>query len=289
MNDKQIEAFLMIAEMGSMNRAAEKLYISQPALKKRMDTLEAELGVTLLQRDSGGCTLTQAGQLFMKEVNPIYTQFLAVVEKIQRVKKQQVLRMCAMPDISMREQDEMLIAFMRENPDVIAKSVPLPTSQWFDAIADGRADLCSGFCVKGKLEAYTERKLHFNPRPRKGKAVCVVASKHPLAKKKRIEPEELVGYSVYAGPLLYHDSGLREFAQSRGIDLQCDESAGKRYEMINRCEEGAVYIHPKSYSEDLRPLAVIPFSGFLIYAGWVYADDSRGLVERFLRFYETSC
>jgi len=286
MNDKQIQAFLMISELGSMNKAAERLFISQPALKKRMDMLEDELGIALFRRDSSGCVLTQAGEVLRNEIAPLYAELNKVIEKTKRVNKRSELRICAMPDISMREQDEVLIAFARENPDVAAKRIPLPTNQWFDAVASGKADICCGFFVKGKTEVYAQKKLAFHALGRKGKAVCVVSSKHPLAEKKRIVPKDLIGYRVYAGPLLYHDSGLREFAQDNGFGLECDESAGKRYEMIDQCESGVVYIHPKGYSEDLKPLAVIPLSGFSVYSGWVYAEGKNELIERFLRFYD---
>ena len=132
MNDKQLQAFLVIAEMGSMNKAAEKLYISQPALKKRMDTLEEELGTSLFARDSGGCTLTEAGHIFLEGMQPLYTQMQRVIDKTKQAKTRHLLRVCTMPDISMREQDEVMIAFTRANPDVAVKRVPLPTNQWFE-------------------------------------------------------------------------------------------------------------------------------------------------------------
>lgn len=284
MNDKQIQALLAISEVGSMNRAAEKLYISQPALKKRMDTLEEEMGVPLLARDSGGCTLTEAGRFFVEEIRPLFEQMEAVVEKTRRVQKRRTLRLCAMPDIAMREQDEQLIAFARENPDVTVERVLLPTSGWFDAVCEGRADLCCGFCIPEKMEDYARRGLAFCEMSGRGRAVCVVSSRHPLAQKKRIEAKDLVGYRVYAGPLICEGGGLGKFAQSAGFSLQCDEAAGKRYEMLSRCEEGAVFIHSRGYSEDLKPLRVIPLAGFSICAGWAYADRGNEAVLRFLRF-----
>lgn len=287
MNDKQIQAFLTIAQMGSMNRAAEKLYISQPALKKRMDALEEELSVVLLRRDSGGCTLTQAGQVFMEGVRPLYAQLEVVIEKTKRVTERKSLRVCTMPDISMRNQDKLMLDFMHENPDVSAEQVPLPTSRWFRAIEEGSADLCYSFYDQSKLAVYKKRGVNFYPIGGRGKTVCVMSSHHPLAGKKRIAAEDLLGQAVYAGPLLYGYSGLKEFALERGIDLRCDESAGKRYEMISRCEAGAVYIHPKGYSESLKPLAVIVFSDFYCHSGFVYGKDENGLAARYIRFCES--
>lgn len=57
-----LESFCAVARLGSLNRAAEELHISQPALTKQMRTLENELGVSLLSRSPKGVRLTPAGE-----------------------------------------------------------------------------------------------------------------------------------------------------------------------------------------------------------------------------------
>ena len=54
--------FVEIAEQGSINRAAEALYVSQPNLSTAIRSLEEELGVKLLERTSKGVRLTEEGQ-----------------------------------------------------------------------------------------------------------------------------------------------------------------------------------------------------------------------------------
>ena len=49
----EIEAFLKIAQCGSFSAAAEKLYITQPALGRRIRALEEELGYSLFIRNKG--------------------------------------------------------------------------------------------------------------------------------------------------------------------------------------------------------------------------------------------
>ncbi len=51
MKRMQLEYFVRIVEEKSFTKAAEKLFISQPALSKSIRALEAELGVTLFKRD----------------------------------------------------------------------------------------------------------------------------------------------------------------------------------------------------------------------------------------------
>ena len=52
MNDLQVTYFLTVAESGSFTRAAEKLFVSQPAVSKQIAALEAALGLQLLETPS---------------------------------------------------------------------------------------------------------------------------------------------------------------------------------------------------------------------------------------------
>jgi DNA-binding transcriptional LysR family regulator len=61
----QIEAFVEIAQQHSISRAAENLYLTQPALTSRLQSLEAELGERLFVRVKYGVTLTDAGKTFL--------------------------------------------------------------------------------------------------------------------------------------------------------------------------------------------------------------------------------
>lgn len=284
MNDKQVEAFLCICETGSMNRAAEKLFISQPALKKRIDTLEGELGVPLLARTSEGCAPTQAGRVFLEGVAPMYAELGQLIKSVRGVKERQTLRVCTLPDISMAGQDELLIAFSQANPDVLIEWIPLPTSDWLSAVDEGRADLCSCLYMEGEVEQFKRKNISIQPVDHATREVCVMSQRHPLARKHELTMDDLRGHEVYAGPLLYHCGGLREYAQREGLRVQPDDNAGKRYEVIEKCERGAVYIHAGDYADNLRPLAVRPLLGYTCRSCWVWNEASAALVGRFLSF-----
>jgi DNA-binding transcriptional LysR family regulator len=60
----QLQYFVAVAEEGQITRAARKLQIAQPALSQAIAQLEAELGLTLLERHARGVTLTPAGVEF---------------------------------------------------------------------------------------------------------------------------------------------------------------------------------------------------------------------------------
>ncbi len=61
----QIEAFVEIARQGSITRAAEKLYLTQPTVTSRLKSLEREVGESLCTRVPRGIILTDAGRLLL--------------------------------------------------------------------------------------------------------------------------------------------------------------------------------------------------------------------------------
>ncbi len=69
----EVEAFVSVAALGGFTRAADALGISQPAVSRRVDLLERELGAPLCERlpGSAGVRLTQAGQAFLPHAQAI--------------------------------------------------------------------------------------------------------------------------------------------------------------------------------------------------------------------------
>ena len=64
MNLKHLEYFIKVAQLGSINKAAQALFISQPYLGKIINDLEYEAGCLLLNRSNHGVTLTPEGEEF---------------------------------------------------------------------------------------------------------------------------------------------------------------------------------------------------------------------------------
>jgi DNA-binding transcriptional LysR family regulator len=60
-----VETFLAIAELGSFTRAAQRLHRSQPAISRRLEIVEHELGAPLFERLRGRARLTEAGRIFL--------------------------------------------------------------------------------------------------------------------------------------------------------------------------------------------------------------------------------
>ena len=78
MNLLHMKYAVEIAEAGSINKAAERLYVGQPNLSRAVKELEASLGVTIFDRSSKGMFLTPDGELFIRSAKNILNQVDAV-------------------------------------------------------------------------------------------------------------------------------------------------------------------------------------------------------------------
>lgn len=83
----QLKLFCTVIEKGSITRASEALYISQPALSTQLKRLEANLGMRLIERVNGNLILTDAGRLLYKSASSIIKHMHAVERQILDLKK----------------------------------------------------------------------------------------------------------------------------------------------------------------------------------------------------------
>ncbi|MCL2235584.1 MAG: selenium metabolism-associated LysR family transcriptional regulator [Defluviitaleaceae bacterium] len=83
MDFKQLEAFVNVVEMGSFSRAAEAIFLSQPSVSTYVNSLERELGATLINRSTKEISPTLAGKIFYDNVKEILALKFQTVEKIK--------------------------------------------------------------------------------------------------------------------------------------------------------------------------------------------------------------
>lgn len=78
---QQLKYAITISETGSLNKAAETLYISQPSLTTAIQELEKEIGIRIFNRSGRGVTLTNDGTEFILYSRQVYGQYNLLVEK----------------------------------------------------------------------------------------------------------------------------------------------------------------------------------------------------------------
>ncbi len=74
MDFRQLESFVTIAKIKNFSQAAEKLFLTQPALSNHISKLENELGITLFERNNKRTELTPAGKVFFISAQAMLNQ-----------------------------------------------------------------------------------------------------------------------------------------------------------------------------------------------------------------------
>ncbi|MFC0533980.1 LysR family transcriptional regulator [Phytohabitans kaempferiae] len=121
MDLRLLKYFLATVDHGSVTRAAEALYITQPSLSQAIRTLELDLGVKLFDRSSRGVTLTAEGSAFTAPAR----QLLADVHRARRT-AQEVgelrrgrLDLSVQSTLALEPLPHLTNAFSHHHPDVL--------------------------------------------------------------------------------------------------------------------------------------------------------------------------
>lgn len=78
---QQLYYAIVISETGSLNKAAQRLYVAQPSLSGAIRDLENELCITIFHRSGRGVSLTNDGEEFMAYARQVYAQYEALLDK----------------------------------------------------------------------------------------------------------------------------------------------------------------------------------------------------------------
>ena len=143
MESKKLEALLMAVDLGSFTKAAEVLGYTQSGLTHMMNSLEKEVGFTLLERGRSGVRLTEEGE----RIAPAVREFLQANARLDIVIEQvassrtEIIRVSAYASIAMHWLPGIIQRFREECPDVdvdirMADHVDVP----YELLAQGKMD-----------------------------------------------------------------------------------------------------------------------------------------------------
>ena len=120
MDSKKLEALAAAAEQGSFTRAAQKLGYTQSGLTHMMNSLEREIGFSVLVRDRRGVHLTPAGQRILPLVQQCLAANQALEREISLVNSHQedTIRIASYASIAMHWLPELIEQFRRQHEGV---------------------------------------------------------------------------------------------------------------------------------------------------------------------------
>jgi DNA-binding transcriptional LysR family regulator len=206
-----VEYFIAVAEELHFGRAAERLHIAQPSLSQQIRRLEAQLGVSLLERNSRNVHLTRAGQALLEEGRKTLGQAQQAIRTVRAAGAPR-LTVGFYGSAASELLPDVLRAFSKRLPgtEVSLRELLLGS---IDDILDGAVDIAFTRLLPGQTELEVDI-LTQEPR------LLALASKHPLARHQALTFADLRDESFVINPVAMQD-GLpaRWLAEQRRHDL----------------------------------------------------------------------
>lgn len=117
MEIRQIRYFLAVQETGSFTKAAEKMFVTQPALSAAIKNLEEELGVELLHRSHKQVTLTPAGSRFRDRAFSILAECSVAKSELMNAPRPRQLRIGMLDTLNTPPINALLHEFHTTYPE----------------------------------------------------------------------------------------------------------------------------------------------------------------------------
>jgi DNA-binding transcriptional LysR family regulator len=204
--------FHEVAKHKSFSKAAEELFISQPAVTKHIKELERKVGMGLIQRRRGGFSLTEAGKILFKYTHKISSHLMDIENLLENLKKdhQGILKIGTTESYSKGLMPKLLSGFQASCP-FMKIALDVGNSEEIEkSLLVYKNDLV--------LIAVTKKTSRFESIPfLKEELVLIVSPNHPLVKRKTVSLKELERY-----PLIIRAKG----STTRRIILQAFKEVG---------------------------------------------------------------
>jgi DNA-binding transcriptional LysR family regulator len=202
---RQLRAFATIGRLGSFTKAAEALFISQPALSAQVRHLEEALELKLFDRSTRSVALTQVGRDLLPVVDRVLGEFEAVIARARNVAQVNIGRVsvAALPSVSSTLLPRAMVEFRARHPGITIDLKDALAERVLDMVRSGAVDF--GLTV----EPPPDPQLVFTTLA-SDRIVAVMPRQHPLGKIARVRLADLNGT-----PLILMD---RESSVRRIVD-----------------------------------------------------------------------
>src|SRR3954465_15176234 len=214
----ELRAFCAAADLGSLGRAARLLSVSQPALSKRLRTLEALAGARLLERSPRGVTLTPAGTRLYVEARKLLAQAEAVEDVMSGLgREQQPVRLPASPTIAEYVLPGPLVEFEQKRERHLSVELVIANSLVVrELVREGRAEFGIAAVDAGAAPDGVLRELPFCD----DAVVVAVPEGHAWEKLDAVPVDELVSTPmVMRDPSANTRRTIEAALESRGLAL----------------------------------------------------------------------
>ena len=209
-----LNAFIAIAELGSFSEAAERLHLTQPAVSKRIASLELQLNVRLFDRLGREVSLTEAGRALL----PRAYQILNVLDDTRRAltnlngEISGRLTLATSHHIGLHRLPPLLRAFTRAHPQVALDIQFLDSEVAYEEVLHGRAELAVIPLAPEPREPVHAVAVWDDPLD------FVAAPEHPLARSQTISLADVAHHpAVFPGGNTFTHHIVRRLFEAQGL------------------------------------------------------------------------
>lgn len=203
---KNVQAFVTIAESGSFAEAANKLYVSQPALSASIKHLEDVLGGQLFNRSTRRLALSPEGEVFYPRAKRILTNMEHALEDMTNLFGLQTgtLAIAAMPVFAEGYLAKLVATYKQEVPNIRIKVADLVMEKSIQLLRDGDVEMAFVF------EPVTSPDLVFKPLF-DDRFVAICSAQHALSQSNSLSLEQV---SAFAMVMMNKGSAVRQWVES---------------------------------------------------------------------------
>ena len=182
-----LESFIEVARRGNVSRAAEALFLTQPAITARLKSLESDLGTELFVRTPRGMTLSDAGRAFLPYAERAVATFDEGKQLVANLREGAMgaLVIAAAPAVSTYVLPEVLRAFRSTHPRVRLGVRTGHTEEVLEMVLRAEAHVGIGRPIRHpdvELIPVMDDEM-----------LLVVAARHPFARRGKVSLRELAG------------------------------------------------------------------------------------------------
>lgn len=292
MYNPQLETFVCVVEAGSFNKAAERLYISPPAVIKQINLLEENLDIRLFIRTHRGLQMTEAGKSFYQDAKYIIQYCKDSVTRARNAmqESEEIIRI----GTSMMTPAQILVdlwpRLQEYCPDIKFRLVPFENTPENAREILGNLgqniDVVAGIFDETMLQLRRCAGLEIS----RESICCAVSIHHRLAAKERLTVNDLHGETLMLmrRNWSHYVDMLRDDLRENHPEISIEDFDFYDVTAFNKCEnnncvlmaiENWKYVHPL--------LKILPVDwGYTIPFGLLHSPEPSPMVSRFLKAVE---
>ncbi|MCC1497649.1 LysR family transcriptional regulator [Alcanivorax sp. 1008] len=221
MDTHSLQVFISVADTGSFTGAGEQLFLTQPAISKRIAQLEEQLGARLFDRIGRQIHLTEAGQALLPKARAVLREMEDIRRSITNLSGRVAgkLRIGTSHHIGLHRLPPILRQFSRQYPDVQLDIHFIDSEEAWEGVLHGDLEL-GVVTLPPQPDPRVQQTVIWND-----PLVFMVAPEHALAQEREVSLEMLTDYSaILPSPVTFTRRIVEDLFHQQSLTLDISMS-----------------------------------------------------------------